>query len=905
MTGFINAIGVTAGNNTSVISVTRTANNNTSVDFSHVVSGTAIYVDGVLYEGVSGTAPDPSGNSSVTVKENITPAIVSGSLKGFNTIEGLRDAISNARGIAKDLLELDSVWNTLLTGTTPTVEFELNGQTHTETPYQYLVDQFAAGNIVAQNATNADKIDIANKSTNSNFDIVFAGSDATSNAALVRDSASRITANPNSGTVNAISFNGSGRSSVETLSLGTSGNGNGFFTSDSGNGRTTFSAGQFYFTNSVSTFINYAPTQIYGDSGVVGQNLFRSNTLSGDDWSITGAGLFTGNGFVGDLTGNATSSTQSLIDNNTSSAAAYPVIWSDGRHSGNGNDNLYKSFGGDGARNLLFNPSTGILKAKGFEGNADSATTARVQSGSYTGQYDIIWSDTASNANLFRASSGKMQVQPSTGTITAAGGFVGDLSGQSTTSLGVYCVVSSSGSWYDMLANNDTTNVNTISSLRRSTGNGLAMQPSTGSTKTGGSYGRKATNTGYLTSHNSSPGSTNPIFCTDPDLYAPDAATLGTMYGIGYARGDSSFINNFGPSNLGWGMYVASAGTSRIFLDSDNGNISITGNLYGDVVGNADSSTKVTTTTNGSSSYYDILAHGLTGTGQGASTPTRAASGKLMMRPSDGKILTTGNIEVGGLIHSDDGFTSNGYSRLAGTVAGSNHHRGSYGTYVTTDKIHPIWGINTSWKLDSDGLGAGNYYGLSHVHTTGYGGDASTSSGNSWATFVAGRSQSQGVNDCKYAVQWTSNGDCKSLFGEAIWSQGNITTESNMIATGDITAGGSVYGTLVSDRSTKNTILAISDASEKVSLLSGNSYYYNEDRGVDGLQYGLIAQEVQSVLPEMVAEDSDGILRIKTGGLELTALLVEAHKEVSAKVDAQAELIENMMSRLEALENKP
>ncbi|NRA51588.1 MAG: tail fiber domain-containing protein [Phaeodactylibacter sp.] len=351
-------------------------------------------------------------------------------------------------------------------------------------------------------------------------------------------------------------------------------------------------------------------------------------------------------------------------------------------------------------------------------------------------------------------------------------------------------------------------------------------------------------------------------------------------------------------------MYVASAGTSRIFLDSDNGNISITGNLYGDVVGNADSSTKVTTTTNGSSSYYDILAHGLTGTGQGASTPTRAASGKLTMRPSDGKIKTTGNIEVGGLVHAEDGFTSNGYARLAGTVTGSNHHRGSYGTYVTTDRIHPIWGINVSWKLDSDGLGAGKYYGLSHIHTTGYGGDASSSSGASWATFVNGRSQSQGVKDCKYAIQWTSNGDCKSLFGEAIWSQGNITTESNMIATGDITAGGSVYGTIVSDRSTKNTILAISDASEKVSLLSGNSYYYNEDRGIDGLQYGLIAQEIQTVLPEMVAEDSDGILRIKTGGLELTALLVEAHKEVSAKVDAQAELIENMMSRLEALENK-
>ncbi|NRA50764.1 MAG: tail fiber domain-containing protein, partial [Phaeodactylibacter sp.] len=810
----------------------------------------------------------------------------------------------------------------LLTGTTATVEVELNGQTHTETPYQYLVDQFAAGNIVAQNATNADKIDIANKSTNSNFDIVFAGSDATSNAALVRDSASRITANPNSGTVNAISFNGSGRSSVETLSLGTSGNGNGFFTSDSGNGRTTFSAGQFYFTNSVSTFINYAPTQIYGDTGVVGQSVFRSNTLSGDHWSITGAGLFTGTGFVGNLTGNATSSTQSLIDNNTSSAAAYPVIWSDGRHSGDGNDNLYKSFGGDGVRNLLFNPSTGILKAKGFEGNADSATTARVQSGSYTGQYDIIWSDTASNANLFRTSSGKMQVQPSTGIITAGG------------------------------------------------------------------YGRNSAKEGYLHAGNSLAGSTNPIFCTGTE-YAPEATTLGTMYGIGYAKGDSPFITNYSPNNQGWGMYVAQGGASRIFLDGTFGNISITGSLYGDVVGNADTSTQVTTTTNGSASFYDLLAHGLTGTGQGASTPTRAASGKLRMRPSDGKLETTGNIEAGGIIHAEDGFTSNGYARLAGSDAGSNHHRGSYGTYVTTDRVHPIWGINSSWKLRSDGRQMGNYYGLSHVHARSYDGMADSSSAITWNAWKNLQTQKATIEACDYAVQWTTNGVCKSLFGETIWSGGDIASETDVIAgkhfgrthaakgyldggwgsvttpqspmpifclndalapTGDddlgnmygvgygnssatfitsatpgygmyvaangiakiflcatdgsISAAGTLHGNYTSDLRTKNTVEVISDASSKVRSLSGNTYYYNKEKDGKGLQYGLIAQEVQEILPEIVNANDEGILRIKTGGLELTALLVEAHKEVAAKVDAQAIMIENMMNRLAALESK-
>ena len=494
-TGFINATGVTAGNNTSVISVTLAANGK-SVDFSHVVSGTAIYVDGVLYEGISGTAPTPQGDSTVTVKENISPAITNGALKGFNTIEGLRDAIRNARDIADDLLELDSVWNTLLTGTTPTVEFELNGQTHVEPPYQYLVDQFAAGNITAQNATNADKMDIPNKSTNADFDIVFAGSNATSNAELIRDSASIITANPNSGTVKATTFDGTGgRSAFSTLSLGTTGNGNGYFLSDNVNGRTTFTAGEFYFTNTVTSFINYAPIQYHGATGVVGQSLFRANTLSGDSWSITAAGLVTATGFVGDLTGNATSSTQSLVDNNTSSAAAYPVIWSDGRHSGDGNDNLYKSFGGDGVRNLLFNPNEGILST-----------------------HDM-------SADMFSRSSPEL---------------------------------------------------------------------------------------GYLHASNSAAGSTNPIFCTDPS-FAPNATTLDNMYGIGYARGDSTFVTNHGPTSTGWGMYVASGGAARIFLDSTFGNISITGAVYatsgftGDLTGNADSATTTKVQSGSYTGQYDIL----------------------------------------------------------------------------------------------------------------------------------------------------------------------------------------------------------------------------------------------------------------------------------------------------------
>jgi hypothetical protein len=55
--------------------------------------------------------------------------------------------------------------------------------------------------------------------------------------------------------------------------------------------------------------------------------------------------------------------------------------------------------------------------------------------------------------------------------------------------------------------------------------------------------------------------------------YVPTATTLGSMYGIGYGySGGGGAIGNPGgvPSGI-WGMYVASAGTARIFLDSDVG----------------------------------------------------------------------------------------------------------------------------------------------------------------------------------------------------------------------------------------------------------------------------------------------------------------------------------------------
>ena len=79
-----------------------------------------------------------------------------------------------------------------------------------------------------------------------------------------------------------------GTATINQLKIG--GASNGFFYSDT-SGRTAFNSGDFYIQNSVTNYYNYATNQYIGDSS--GDNIyFRGNVLSGTGWSINGAGKF-------------------------------------------------------------------------------------------------------------------------------------------------------------------------------------------------------------------------------------------------------------------------------------------------------------------------------------------------------------------------------------------------------------------------------------------------------------------------------------------------------------------------------------------------------------------------------------------------------------------------------------
>lgn len=151
-----------------------------------------------------------------------------------------------------------------------------------------------------------------------------------------------------------------------------------------------------------------------------------------------------------------------------------------------------------------------------------------------------------------------------------------------------------------------------------------------------------------------------------------------------------------------------------------------------------------------------------------------------------------------------------------------------------------IWTIGKSWSSHS------NHYGLGYAY------------GNYLGT---GRSE--------HFLYLKNNG----VAGVRLGLEGNAKFEG-IIRAADLIA--------TSDRRVKDNIKVIPDALEKVSKLTGNTYTRNDLD--DKPSAGVIAQEVQEVLPEAVTE-TEGRLQVAHNGV--IGLLVEAVKELKAIVTMQ------------------
>ena len=104
-------------------------------------------------------------------------------------------------------------------------------------------------------------------------------------------------------------------------------------------------------------------------------------------------------------------------------------------------------------------------------------------------------------------------------------------------------------------------------------------------------------------------------------------------------------------------------------------------------------------------------------------------------------------------------------------------------------------------------------------------------------------------------------------------------TSGSIVTEGDITAFGSV-----SDRNRKENIVKIDNALEKVAQISGYTFNYIGD---ETPMTGVIAQELEEVLPEVVyeTESPDGTQSKAVRHGNIVGLLIESIKELKAEID--------------------
>ena len=91
---------------------------------------------------------------------------------------------------------------------------------------------------------------------------------------------------------------------------------------------------------------------------------------------------------------------------------------------------------------------------------------------------------------------------------------------------------------------------------------------------------------------------------------------------------------------------------------------------------------------------------------------------------------------------------------------------------------------------------------------------------------------------------------------------------------------------------------------DKVARLQGVSYEWKEDAFPnagfeEGKQIGLVAQDVEKTLPELVAKGPDGYKGVSY--TKLTAVLVEAIKELKVQNERQRILNEKQQAEIERL----
>ena len=163
-----------------------------------------------------------------------------------------------------------------------------------------------------------------------------------------------------------------------------------------------------------------------------------------------------------------------------------------------------------------------------------------------------------------------------------------------------------------------------------------------------------------------------------------------------------------------------------------------------------------------------------------------------------------------------------------------------------------------------------------------------TGTGSAGAQGVQGAAGAQGVQ----GATGTGSAGAQGVQGAA-GAQGATgnpfgggTFTAGIAVTGAITATGDITAYFTSDSRLKTNIVKIDNALNKVNSVDGVTFNWNDlaiGKDKNQREAGLLAQQIQAILPEVVAERDTGYLAVRYE--KLIPLIIEAIKELKAEVD--------------------
>ena len=274
--------------------------------------------------------------------------------------------------------------------------------------------------------------------------------------------------------------------------------------------------------------------------------------------------------------------------------------------------------------------------------------------------------------------------------------------------------------------------------------------------------------------------------------------------------------------------------------------------ISSDITGTAAYAQSVTVTgTNSNTTYYPLFT-----SGTGNQTVFNDGGGGLSFNASS-NILSAGTFSGSGA-----SLTSlNGSNISSGTIAAA---RVATLNQDTTGKAGSLYYNSNSQRIStlSNGLGFHNL---------------ANNTGNGHTLFY---NSSTGL--VGYATSITNNNQLTNGAGYTTYTSNQATDTTSNVNFASVTASGNV--TAFSDATLKTDIHTINDALGIVGKLRGVTYKWLNNGEAD---IGVIAQEVQEVVPEVVKETLDGLKTVDYG--RLVSVLINAVNELNEKLDKHIE----------------